>query len=122
MLPALGISLSHLLALEGLYLGSHLVTLCLLTLVSISLGQVDLKAGVNDLVEPLADGDLGLVRLLDGHDPLDFALTLLYSPLHIVIVAAHLPDERLIVLLLADDGRVAAFLDVAVNFESALLI
>lgn len=60
--------------------------------------------------------------LLDCHDSLDLALALLHSPLHLVEVAAHLPNQVLIVRLLADDGAVAALLHIAVNFEAVLLV
>lgn len=66
------------------------------------LRQVDLEAGVNDFVEALADGDFRLVLLLDRHDALDLALTLLNSLVHAFVVVAHPSDQVLIVLLLAD--------------------
>ena len=113
---------SHLLAHEGLCLERWFVTLIFLALVRISLCQVNLKTGVNNLMEPFADGDLGLVCLLDCHDSLNFPLTLLDCPLHIFVVAAHLPDESLVMLFLADNGRVLAFLNVVFDFKSTLLV
>ena len=118
--PAFG--LSHLLAQEELCLYRCLITLILLALVRISLCQVNLETGVNNLVESFADGDIGLVCLLDCHDSFNFPLTFFDSPLHVFVVVAHLCDESLVLVFLADNGRVTAFLNVVFDFESTLLI
>lgn len=93
-----------------------------LSLVSVGLCEVDLEAGVNDLVEALANGGLGLVLLLDRQDALDLPLALLDRPLHVVVVAAHLGDQLLVLVLLGDDRRVAPLLDEVFDFNPALLV
>ena len=58
-------------------------------------------------MKPLPDGDISLMLLLDSHDTLDLALTLIHSLLHLLVVAFHLVYQSFIVILLTDYRREA---------------
>ena len=74
---------------------------------TVSLGEINLETRIHNFMKPLPDGDISLMLLLDSHDTLDLALTLIDSLLHLLIVAFHLVYQSFIVILLTDYRREA---------------
>jgi len=94
---------------------------------ALKLGQlifsyVYLKTWVYDLMEPLSDDCLSLTILTDGHNLFNLALTLLYSLIHMLIIALHLLNNSIIGLLFWYYACIAAFLHVSFDLLSIRLI
>ena len=74
---------------------------------TVSLGEINFETRIHNFMKPLPDGDISLMLLLDSHDTLDLALTLIDSLLHLLVVAFHLVYQSFIVILLTDYRREA---------------
>jgi len=115
--------LSHALLLSRQLLSLIVISLTLLALINAArLRQIDFKARIDNFMQALANRDLGLMLLFDRHNTLNLALTLFNSLLHPFIIASHLLNQVLILTLLAHHTRVAPFLDISIDFNSAFLI
>ena len=84
----------ELLTLDSLSLSClSIIVVKLLALIgTASLSEVNFKTRVNDLMKPLTDSLISLMLLLNGHNSLNFSLTLIDCTLHICVTGAHLAN------------------------------